>query len=76
MTDEPERPTASAPVPPAGVAREAIDARDLPTLADDPGCVDGQVEVALDETFPASDPVASSRSGSNEPVASSGFPAS
>lgn len=52
--------------------REAIDANDHPALADDPTHQDGKTDVALDESFPASDPPAQPV-GSGEPVPSSGF---
>lgn len=72
--DDQSRPLANAPVPPAGAHREAIDAGDLPRLQEDPSCGESQTEVALDETFPASDPVSPAKPGANEPMPSSGFP--
>ncbi len=74
MTDPNERPTADAPVPITGGHMPALDADDLPNLADDPTCEDAKLDVGVDETFPASDPVSQTqpRKG-DEPMPSSGY---
>lgn len=53
--------------------RDAHDAEHHAELADDPSHEDAKLEVGLDESFPSSDPPATSTPGSGEPVASSGF---
>ncbi len=43
-------------------------------LKKNPGCADAKVDVGSDESMDASDPVAVTAPGGNEPVPSSGFP--
>lgn len=52
--------------------REAIDASDNEVLGHDPAHADGKADIAVDESFPASDPPAHNPGGS-EPAPSSGF---
>ena len=75
MTDEPNpRPTAHAPVPMSGAHTPALDADMLPALADDPECEDAKLDVGVDETFPASDPVSQAQPHrGGDPVPSSGY---
>lgn len=74
MADERERPRASETVPMTGAHTPALDAGTLPGLADDPSDEDAKLDVGVDETFPASDPVSQTqpRKG-DEPPPSSGF---
>jgi hypothetical protein len=75
MTDEPKaRPTAHEPVPPTGAHTPALDADTHDGLAQDPKSEDAKLDIGVDETFPASDPVSQTqpRKGS-EPVKSSGY---
>ena len=74
MTDDDSRPKADAPVPMTGGHSPALDADMVPELADDPMCEDAKLDVGVDETFPASDPVSQTqpRKG-DEPVPSSGY---
>lgn len=76
MTDQPTipRPTATMPVPVSGAHHPALDAETHAGLADDPACEDAKLDIGVDETFPASDPVAGAmpRRG-DEPPPSSGF---
>lgn len=74
MNDPNERPISREPVPLSGAHTPALDADDLPALADDPTCEDAKLDVGVDETFPASDPVSQTqpRKG-DEPVPSSGY---
>jgi hypothetical protein len=60
-----------AKVPPA--VREAIDANDSDGLRSDPTHKDGKVDIAADESFPASDPPAHISGTSGEPAPSSGY---
>lgn len=53
--------------------REAHDAGDHETLANDPGHEKGKLDVGLDESFPASDPAASTQPGHSAPAPSSGY---
>lgn len=74
MTDPTVRPTASQPLPATGAHRPALDADDLPALADDPGCDDAKIDVGSDESFPASDPISVAQPRrSDEPPPSSGY---
>jgi hypothetical protein len=53
--------------------REAIDASDNDALRADPGHEDGKADIAIDESFPASDPPGHTSSASSEPAPSSGY---
>ena len=46
--------------------REALDADDIPALKKNPGDEDAQLDVALDETYPASDAPAETRPHSDD----------
>ncbi len=75
MTDDPNaRPTAHEAVPLTGAHTPAIDADTHAILADDPTNEDAKLDVGVDETFPASDPVSQTqpRKG-DDPVPSSGY---
>ena len=75
MTHDPDpRPIAHEPVPVTGAHTPALDAETHAGLADNPGCEDAKLDIGVDETFPASDPVSQTqpRKGS-EPVNSSGY---
>lgn len=61
------------PDKPIPQVREAMDAGDHAGLRADPRDDDAKLDVALDESFPTSDAPAHTRSGSNEPAASSGY---
>jgi hypothetical protein len=53
-----QRPLASFPNAPAQQHRDAIDADNVKQLKANPEERDGQLDINLDETFPASDPPA------------------
>ncbi len=75
MTNElNDRPKADAPVPLTGAHTPALDADRHDGLAQDPTSEDAKLDVGVDETFPASDPVSQTqpRKG-DEPVPSSGY---
>ena len=74
MTNNPNRPVADAPVPRTGAHTPAMDADMHDALALDPMDEDAKLDVGVDETFPASDPVSQTqpRKG-DEPVPSSGY---
>ena len=55
--------------------REAVDAESHQGLKDDPSDPDAKLDIALDETFPTSDPPANTQPGSGEPAESSGYDA-
>ncbi len=75
MTHDPDpRPTADAPVPRTGAHTPAMDADRHEALAQDPTDEDAKLDVGVDETFPASDPVSQAQPHKGgEPVPSSGF---
>ena len=70
MSHHHERPLSHEPVPPTGAEREGLDAEDLPNLKRDPANPDAKTDVGVDETFPASDPVSSTRIEREAPPAS------
>jgi hypothetical protein len=53
--------------------REAVDASDNEALKRDPAHADGKADIAVDESFPASDPPAHGGGLSDEPAPSSGY---
>lgn len=53
--------------------REATDANDSDVLQADPAHEDGKADIAVDESFPASDPPAHNSGASGEPAPSSDF---
>jgi hypothetical protein len=53
--------------------REAHDAGDHPALRADPAHEDAKLDVALDESFPTSDPPANTAPGGHEAAPSSGY---
>ena len=54
--------------------RPAIDADDVTKLQRDPGNEDGKLDIALDETFPTSDPPSNTQPGKGkDPAPSSGY---
>jgi hypothetical protein len=53
--------------------RDAHDAEHDEALAQDPTHEDGKLDVGLDESFPSSDPPASTQPGNGEPAPSSGY---
>ena len=75
MSDNPsDRPLANAPVPKVGAHTPALDAESHDGLAEDPACEDAQVDIGVDESFPASDPVSAVQPRkSDEPPPSSGY---
>ena len=66
-------PLADAETPPVAEVREAKDKEHVAKLKRDPTHADSKLEIALDESFPTSDPPAASRPGSGDPAPSSGF---
>ena len=75
MTDAADdRPLAHPDTPHMPEAREAHDAADRPTLQRDPGHEDTKLDIALDESFPTSDPPSNTQPGKGmDPAPSSGF---
>lgn len=75
MTDaEADRPLAHADTPPNSEHREALDAESHAALKHDPANEDAKLDVALDETFPTSDPPSNTQPGKGlDPAPSSGF---
>ncbi|HWL46183.1 MAG TPA: hypothetical protein VNQ31_00570 [Sphingomonadaceae bacterium] len=70
MADRPKPPT-ERPIP---KIRTAHDASDDARLARDPGNRDAQLDVALDESFPTSDPPGLTQPGKGkDPAPSSGY---
>ncbi|WP_253201226.1 hypothetical protein [Sphingomonas quercus] len=59
------------PAPPK--IRTGHDASDIAKLRRDPSSEDGKLDVALDETFPTSDPPSITQPNRNEPAPSSGY---
>ena len=69
-----ERPLADRDTPPQPEAREAHDSDNKPALVEDPGNADAKLDIALDESFPTSDPPSGTQPGrGSEPAPSSGF---
>ena len=72
--DTPARPLAHPDTPRQPEAREAHDAADTPALARDPSHEESKLDIALDESFPTSDPPSNTQPGKGlEPAPSSGF---
>jgi hypothetical protein len=75
----PPQPDDAPPAPKAGAdaekpaIREAHDAGTHATLKGDPGHEDAKLDVGLDESFPSSDPPATSTRGHADPAPSSGY---
>jgi hypothetical protein len=55
--------------------RDAHDADDDARLQKNPSNADAKLDVAVDETFPASDPPSVTQPGGNDPAPSSGYDA-
>ena len=73
-TDNAERPLAHPATPHVPEAREAHDAAHKPMLQVDPSHEDAKLDIALDESFPTSDPPANTQPGRGmDPAPSSGF---
>ena len=69
---DPHKPTDSN-IPPPTLSRAPERELEL-KLKKNPDCDDAKVDVGSDESMDASDPVAATAPGGNEPVPSSGFP--
>ncbi len=73
MTDA-SRPLAHTDTPPNSEHREALDAESHAGLKRDPSNEDAKLDVALDESFPTSDPPSNTQPGKGlDPAPSSGF---
>lgn len=71
MTDQ---PTDTKPAPEAPQVRTAIDADDVKALKRNPSDEDAKLDVAIDETFPSSDPPSNTQPGKGkDPAPSSGY---
>lgn len=71
---EADRPLAQASTPPNSEHRDAHDADSNAGLKRDPSDEDAKLDVALDETFPTSDPPSNTQPGrGSDPAPSSGF---
>ncbi len=69
-----ERPLAHSDTPPNSEHREGLDAESNPALKRDPANEDAKLDVALDESFPTSDPPSNTQPGKGlDPAPSSGF---
>ena len=69
-----DRPLAHADTPPSSEPRDAHDAASNPALKQDPTSEDAKLDIALDETFPNSDPPSNTQPGRGlDPAPSSGF---
>lgn len=69
-----DRPLAHADTPPNSEHREGHDAESHPALKRDPSNEDAKLDVALDESFPTSDPPSNTQPGKGlDPAPSSGF---
>ncbi len=68
------RPLAHADAPPNSEHREGLDRDSHAALRADPGSEDAKLDIALDETFPTSDPPSNTQPGRGlDPAPSSGF---
>lgn len=68
------KPKRDSGPPPAQKIRTAHDASDDERLLKDPGNEDAKLDIALDETFPTSDPPANTQPGrGRDPAPSSGY---
>jgi hypothetical protein len=71
---QPERTNEKGLCPPTPEVRTAHDASDDRRLRKDPGDEDAKLDVALDETFPTSDPPSNTQPGKGkDPAPSSGY---
>lgn len=74
VNDNAERPLAHPDTPHQPELREAHDAADKPMLKHDPAHEDAKLDIALDESFPTSDPPSNTQPGKGmDPAPSSGF---
>lgn len=72
--DTEARPLAHAKTPPNSEHRDAHDAESHAGLKQNPSSEDAKLDVALDETFPTSDPPSNTQPGRGmDPAPSSGF---
>jgi hypothetical protein len=73
MTDKPTNDATKQPPEPtlSGAPERELELK----LKKNPDSADAKVDVGSDESMDASDPVAATAPGGNEPVPSSGFPA-
>ncbi len=74
MTDQPERETASSTSPPAANEQNPPDRELELKLKRSPENLDHKTDVGSDESMDASDPIAATQPGGNEPAPSSSFP--
>ena len=69
-----DRPLAAEETPHVPEHREGHDATTNPALRRDPSDCDAKLDVALDESFPTSDPPSNTQPGrSSDPAPSSGY---
>ena len=69
-----DRPLAHPDTPPTSEHRDAHDAESHASLKRDPADEDAKLDIALDETFPTSDPPSNTQPGRGiDPAPSSGF---
>lgn len=73
MTDRPQDKTGDGSEHAVPDVREAHDAEHHDALKSDPSDEDANVDIASDESFPASDAPSHSPAGSGEPAPSSGY---
>lgn len=73
-TENDDRPLAHDDTPPNSEHRDALDAESHAGLKKNPSSEDAKLDVALDETFPTSDPPSNTQPGRGlDPAPSSGF---
>ena len=75
MTDQPDTSTpADQAAPPPATQQKAPDRELELKLKKNPEDLDSKTDVGSDQSMDASDPIAATQPGGNEPVPSSGFP--
>ena len=75
MTDQPDTKTAANPAAPPPATEQKAPDRELELkLKKNPEDLDSKTDVGSDESMDASDPIAATQPGGNEPAPSSSFP--
>ncbi len=75
MTDQPEPKAPAEPAAPSAATEQQAPERELELkLKKNPEDLDSKTDVGSDESMDASDPIAATQPGGNEPAPSSTFP--
>ena len=75
MTDQPDSKSLAEPPPPPPATQQKAPDRELELkLKKNPEDLDTKTDVGSDESMDASDPIAATQPGGNEPAPSSSFP--